>query len=215
MRQPESQQFTGTCCYTPMKKWILILVSTFVLGIFAQAYIRNNVGNTETHAYTVVKTYPEFEVRKYAPALFTSVDLPGKTYSDNSGDGFRILASYIFGGNERNEQIAMTSPVVMEMGEALNMKFMVPSAMDEADMPKPNRSDIRFEKHEEKIMAAVRFGGWANDEKINTHIALLSQALADEGIEHTGHFSYLGYNPPYEVSNRRNEVVVELLNYQP
>jgi hypothetical protein len=33
-------------------------------------------------------------------------------------------------------------------------------------------------------------------------------------LQHNNHFSYLGYNPPYEMINRRNEIVVELINYK-
>jgi len=34
-------------------------------------------------------------------------------------------------------------------------------------------------------------------------------------LENTGNFEYLGYNPPYQMVNRRNEVIVELVNFDP
>jgi hypothetical protein len=34
--------------------------------------------------------------------------------------------------------------------------------------------------------------------------------LDAEGIKYTNRFYYLGYNPPFEVFNRKNEVIVEL-----
>jgi len=34
--------------------------------------------------------------------------------------------------------------------------------------------------------------------------------LKENDIKHTGRFSVLGYNPPYEFLFRRNEVIVEL-----
>jgi hypothetical protein len=37
--------------------------------------------------------------------------------------------------------------------------------------------------------------------------------LEKHNLTHTGKFSYLGYNPPFEVINRRNEVAVELINF--
>lgn len=63
-------------------------------------------------------------------------------------------------------------------------------------------------------MAAVRFGGWADDAKIKEHEKKLAAALEAEGIAHTGKFSYLGYNPPYDIINRRNEVITELVDYE-
>ena len=38
--------------------------------------------------------------------------------------------------------------------------------------------------------------------------------LVKEKLNYINKFSFLGYNPPYEVMNRRNEVVVELINYK-
>ena len=62
-------------------------------------------------------------------------------------------------------------------------------------------------------MAAIRFSGGANDEKIESYTQELKTLLEKEGIEHLNNFSYLGYNPPYELTNRRNEIVVEV-NYE-
>ena len=81
-------------------------------------------------------------------------------------------------------------------------------------LPSPNDKSITFEKQDEKIIAAIRFDGWANNEKIAEYTELLKQALAKEKLQHNNQFSYLGYNPPYEVINRRNEIVVELVDYK-
>jgi hypothetical protein len=40
--------------------------------------------------------------------------------------GFRRVASYIFGGNDKNESISMTAPVFMEMGNNTKMAFVMP-----------------------------------------------------------------------------------------
>jgi hypothetical protein len=62
----------------------------------------------------------------------------------------------------------------------------------------------------EKKMAAITFGGWANDKKIEQYKAKLISVLAENNIKHNNTFSVLGYNPPYEVLFRRNEIIVEL-----
>ena len=59
-------------------------------------------------------------------------------------------------------------------------------------------------------MAAITFGGWANDEKIAEYKQKLIAALNVEGIKHNNRFYFLGYNPPFEVFNRKNEIIVEL-----
>ncbi len=197
-----------------MKTLLWIVLAIVAVFIVLQAFVMSSTRDTEQHKYEVLKTYEGFEVRKYEAALFTSVILPAGSYRQNSGSGFRVLAGYIFGGNERNESIAMTSPVVMEMGEEQKMKFMVPSAYRPDDLPAPNDPSIQIEEAPQRIVAAIQFGGWADDDKIAEHRAKLADMLEEAGLRHTGEFNYLGYNPPYEVVNRRNEVVVELLEYE-
>ena len=146
--------------------------------------------------------------------MFSSVKLNKKGYKESSSEGFGILAGYIFGDNEANEKIAMTSPVVMELGEPSKMMFMVPKNYSLKNLPNPRNSKIVFEKEEEKIIAAIRFDGWADDEKIEKYRSILMNELVKEKLNYINKFSFLGYNPPYEVMNRRNEVVVELINYK-
>ena len=38
--------------------------------------------------------------------------------------------------------------------------------------------------------------------------------LVKEKLNFSSKFTFLGYNPPYEVMNRRNEIVVELINFK-
>jgi hypothetical protein len=193
----------------------IIIVTSILLGIMilAQAFIYTSTNRTEQHKYVVLKKFADFEVRQYAPAMFSSVKMVSDSYETISSTGFRTLAGYIFGGNDKNEKIAMTSPVVMEIGDTTRMSFMVPSDMKKEDLPKPNNGRIYFEEQEQKIMAAIEFGGWADDEKIEEYTNKLKANLKANGLSFTGKFSYLGYNPPYQVVGRRNEIVVELVEF--
>jgi len=94
-----------------MRTFISITAVLLILVVITQAFIIRSVSKTEQHKYVVLKEYDGFEVRQYAPALFSSVKLNADSYDETSSSGFRILAGYIFGGNESNEKIAMTSPV--------------------------------------------------------------------------------------------------------
>lgn len=174
------------------------------------AFVKKSVSDTETHEYEVVKVYDDFEIRKYAPALYSSVKYSSSSYKQISSDGFRTLAGYIFGGNESKEQIAMTSPVTMELKDTSKMMFMVPKSMSKDDLPKPNNSSIYFEEYPERVVAAIRFGGWASDEKIAEYSQKLTSSLLKAGVTHLGDFAYLGYNPPFDVVNRRNEIIVSV-----
>ena len=195
-------------------KILVIISSIFVLIGIGQIFISRSTQQTEQHLYKVIKKFDKFEIRKYDPALFSSVKLNKKGYKESASEGFGILAGYIFGDNATNEKIAMTSPVVMELGDTSKMLFMVPKNYTLKNLPTPKNGNIVFEKQEEKIMAAIRFNGWADDEKIEKYKSILMHELDKEKLNYINKFTFLGYNPPYEVLNRRNEVVVELVNYK-
>jgi hypothetical protein len=194
-------------------KIVIIIAVTLVIGVVCfQAYMSKASSDVEQHKYTVIKKYKDFEVRQYETAIFSSVKMPNDTYKESANQGFRTLAGYIFGGNDKNEKIAMTSPVAMELGDSTKMSFMVPSGRSMESLPKPNSSKITFEKQEGKKMAAIEFDGWADDKRIADYTERLRQALKAENIQHTGKFIYFGYNAPFDLVNRRNEIAVEVLN---
>ena len=197
-----------------MKIAIIIILSLIAIMAIAQVFISNSTHQTEQHQYQVLKTFDKFEIRKYVAALFSSVKMNKKGYKENSSEGFRILAGYIFGDNETNEKIAMTTPVAMELGDTTKMMFMVPKNYDLDNLPNPKNKKIVFEKQAQKVMAAIRFDCWANDDKIEQYKNVLVQELAKEHIPHHNKFIFLGYNPPFEMTNRRNEVIVELIDYK-
>lgn len=193
-----------------MKIVLIILAVLIALFILSQIWAKTGQRNIETYPFVVEGKYDTFEIRTYEASLFTSVKLPYVGYKKTSGKGFSILAGYIFGGNERKEKIAMTSPVAMSLEDTMTVMFMVPKKFKQQSLPQPDQSRIVFREEPEKTVAAITFGGWANDEKIEEYKAKLKDALMAEGIPYTNRFYFLGYNPPYEVFNRKNEIIVEL-----
>lgn len=193
-----------------MKIVYIILGIVILAFIVMQVYALKSQSDIEMYPYTVKKKYDGFEIRSYDATLFTSVKLSTNEYKNASSTGFRILAGYIFGGNDRNENIAMTSPVAMSLEDSMTMMFMVPKKYKKETLPQPNQSQIQFTEEPAKVVAAITFGGWANDKNIEEHKQKLIAALDKEGIPYTNKFYLLGYNPPFELVNRRNEVIVEL-----
>jgi len=191
---------------------ILLTIFGVILLIFIifQLFAINGQKNIETYSYDVTKKYDAFENRNYEASLFTYVKLSGNKYRDESSKGFSILAGYIFGGNDKNEKIAMTSPVAMSLEDSMTMMFMVPKKFKKETLPKPDQSEIKFQEEPKKTVAAIAFSGWANDEKIEKYKQKLKSALDAKEIPYTNRFFFLGYNPPYEIFNRKNEIIVEL-----
>ena len=158
----------------------------------------------------MLKKYKGFEIRKYEASLFTSVKLDTDNYKRASSKGFSILGVYIFGKNENKEQISMTSPVAMSLEAEMTMLFLVPKKFTKESLPKPENTNIKFIEVPEKKMAAITFGGWASDKKIEKYRLMLVNLLDKNKIKYSDKFSVLGYNPPYEILFRKNEIIVEL-----
>lgn len=194
-----------------MKALYIILGIVLVIFIGSQIFAWNSQRNIETYSYQVVKKYDSFETRTYEATLFTSVELKTNAYKESSSKGFSILAGYIFGDNKKSEKIAMTSPVSMSLDSSMTMMFMVPKKFKKETLPEPNQTDIKFKEEPAKTVAAISFGGWADDEKIASYKQELITAMDAVGIKYTNRFYFLGYNAPFEVFNRKNEIIVELL----
>ncbi len=192
-----------------MKTKTIIITSLLILPILAQAYFAMETKKTPKQPYTIKQEFPDFEIRFYPPAIMATVQSTATTYKEMAGPGFRKLAGFIFGGNETSASIAMTAPVRMEFGkDSSSMSFVMPGNMVKADVPAPKDASIRIETSEPEYVAAMRFGGYASDHDIEKYSKKLAQALEENGISHHGNFRFLGYNAPFQVIFRRNEVIV-------
>ena len=193
-----------------MKIILSIFGIILILFVISQLFFLNSQRNIETYAFTIIDSYETIEIRQYEASLFTSVQMSSNNYRKTSSKGFSVLAGYIFGGNDKEEKIAMTSPVAMSLKDSTTMLFLVPKKYTRDNLPVPNDSSIEFKDVPEKKVAAISFGGWANDSKIASFKKKLIGVLNSKGIKYTDNFYFLGYNAPMEVFNRKNEIIVEL-----
>jgi len=193
-----------------MKIILSIFGIILILFVISQLFFLNSQRNIKTYAFTIIDSYETIEIRQYEASLFTSVQIPSNNYRKTSSKGFSVLAGYIFGGNDKEEKIAMTSPVTMSLKDSTTMLFLVPKKYTRDNLPVPNDSSIEFKDVPEKKVAAISFGGWANDSKIASFKKKLIDVLNSKGIKYTDNFYFLGYNAPMEVFNRKNEIIVEL-----
>jgi len=164
---------------------------------------------TEKQKYSVVHSEKEFEIRFYPSALLATVYSDANTYRELAYPGFRKLAGYIFGGNESETKISMTSPVHMDMNQA-SMSFVMPSSFSEENLPMPDDPGVKIERTDDVYVAAIRFGGYASDKDIRNYSEKLKSILEEKGIKWYGNFRYLGYNPPFQPFGRRNEIIVNV-----
>ena len=116
-----------------------------------KSYSKNSV----KAEYTVLKKYSEFEIREYPEMFVAKTKLSGSSYENNSSKGFRRIAGFIFGGNNKQQQISMTSPVIMDMKESVEMSFIMPEGVTAANVPDPNNTDVVLELRPKQIVAVL------------------------------------------------------------
>ncbi|MEN9973561.1 MAG: hypothetical protein RIS20_1908 [Bacteroidota bacterium] len=166
----------------------------------------------EMPKYTVLKSFEKnIELRQYPKMIVAKTQLKDKSFENSGSDGFRSIAGYIFGGNEKSEKIAMTSPVVMELSDSATMYFVMPSKYKKDELPNPSNKNVTIQEEVSKVLLVVRYGGYSNDERIESHIAVLKNIIQKHNLKATGGFMYMGYNAPWDIINRRNEVAVEII----
>ena len=101
----------------------------------------------------------------------------------------------------------------MSMGENESMSFYMPPQMTMEDLPSPTNPYVTVHTQPARIVAVMSFGGWASDKAIKSKYNRLCFLLNEHGIDFIEGVDYFGYNPPYQVINRLNEVVIELPGY--
>ncbi|MFN7495538.1 MAG: SOUL family heme-binding protein [Cyclobacteriaceae bacterium] len=195
-----------------MKIIIIGGVVFIVLFTAFQLYAVMSGTKTQSQPYTVVKSMKNFEIRHYPSATMAMITSHSTSYRELGTTGFKKLAGYIFGGNSEKKQIAMTSPVHMDLGDTVStMSFVMPSHYTKNSLPVPDNSEVTIAVHPEEYVAAIQFGGFASPETIQKQTDLLVRSLLQAQIGYYGHFRMLGYNPPYQLLDRRNEIIVKVI----
>jgi hypothetical protein len=92
---------------------IWLFAGIFILEALLTGPIMSNV---EQAKYDVIETHGAIELRDYDPMIVAKVSVPGDR-EKAIGDGFRLIADYIFGNNISSQKVSMTAPVIQQPGE--------------------------------------------------------------------------------------------------
>lgn len=163
------------------------------------------------------------ELRAYPSLVAAEVTL--ETDRDKAGNaGFRLLAGYIFGGNEGSRSIAMTAPVVMApakgqsiamtapvtqtgTGNTWTVRFFMPAGYTLDSLPRPKDSRVHLTQLPAAEFAVIRFAGLALESDVAQRTLELQAFIRARHWRETGVPSLARYNPPWTLwFLRRNEV---------
>ena len=206
-----------------MVYWSVGIVTTLV-GLWA-GYTQLYEGNLGQPAYSVLRTEGDIEIRLYEPFVIASTS-PRESGDPGLRNGFRILAGYIFGGNQPGESIAMTAPVlqqnapgesipmtapVLQSSDEMRMAFVMPAGRTVDSLPVPDNEAVNLSNVEWGEVAAIRFSGRGKQERFRNAEAELRTGVRAAGRTARGPALYAQYNSPSAFPPlRRNEVLLPL-----
>lgn len=189
-----------------MKRATLQLLSFFIAVFTGQSAMA-----IEEPKYQLLAEQQDYEVRRYEPYLVAEVDVRGESADS---EGFRTLASYIFGDNESNEKMPMTAPVESrgaEAGDAKTYGFVMPSTYTMDTLPSPDNDRIRIREKPARVVAVRRFSGRWTEANFSRHERELLEALRADDIDTLGDVELARYNGPFTPwFLRRNELIVPI-----
>ena len=176
-------------------------------------------GKYETPRYVVEQRIGDAELRLYDSHILARVTVSGSQRGALT-DGFRVLAGYIFGGNEGSRSVAMTSPVTQSAridmttpvtqsaaDENWTVTFMMPTEYTLDSLPKPKSGRIAFEQVPARRMLVSAFSGLAPDARLRRKSMALLNLAKLNAIATRGEPIYMFYDDPMTLPwNRRNEV---------
>ena len=183
--------------------------------------------STEIPAYRVAQREGDIEIREY-PALVAAEVSVGGERDTAVREGFRLLAGYIFGGNDGGRRIAMTAPVMQqpqpgtriamtapvmqtEAGGSWTIRFIMPSSFTLDTLPKPNDPQVQLRPIAPTRTAALRFSGLTREPDIIRRTERLEAYLTRHGLKPLGAPTLARYDPPWQPwFLRRNEILIDL-----
>lgn len=183
---------------------------------------------TEEPSYTVVEDREGIvEIRRYGPRVAAETSVRADDDAARS-IGFRRLAGYIFGGNHRATKIAMTAPVVQQIGERIAMtapvaqisgsdgesviRFFMPSEFAFNELPEPDDAKVRIVEVPAETVAVLRFTGDRSAKEVARRMDSLLASLRGTTYQVIGTPVAWFYDPPFTLPfRRRNEIAVTVV----
>lgn len=173
--------------------------------------------------FTTVTKGNGFDIREYPEAKWTSITVQEVSSLQTAiGTGFQAIFQYISGDNSASEKIEMTAPVRVEVVAPqgpyckanVTTSFFLPwSFQNSSSIPVANNTAVFTEDIKELKVAVLVFPGRPKtDEDITDQVAKLGALLDTASIKYNKDvFVYAGYDSPFRVFDRHNEVWLYLL----
>ncbi|SDP30389.1 SOUL heme-binding protein [Arthrobacter sp. ok909] len=188
---------------------------------------------TEQQPYELVRRYAHFELRRYPAHVVAEIQV-NATFDRAGNAAFRHLFNYITGSNTAQRKLAMTAPVIQELGPSQKLAmtapvlqsgplpgskdpadfvvaFVLPAGLTAETAPVPANPDVKVRAIPGSVAAALRFTGSGSEAAFERHNTGLQAALVVAGLTAVGPPRFARFDPPFKPwLLRHNEVVQDV-----
>lgn len=142
------------------------------------------ISSVDEPDYDVLTQDGSIEIRRYEPTLIATTSVEGN-YKQATNEGFKRLASFIFGDNVEQQSMAMTAPVVQQpdstsikmtapviqnsTSEGWQSTFFMPAKYTKDTLPMPTDDRISIKTIDERTVAVITFSGNLSEEKMQQY----------------------------------------------
>lgn len=161
--------------------------------------------------YTVISMHADYEIRSYPQLTWVKTSQNSDSFRMATFTLFRRLYKYISRNNDKDMKINMTVPVrtVMLKNDSditYEMSFLIPKSLAD-NPPIPKDSKVYIAKENATLYAVRSFSGyilkkstWEKEAE-----ALASSVAKDLSVD-TSNYYMVGYDSPFTLMNRLNEI---------
>lgn len=194
--------------------WIVITLFFIILALL----LWTSLLRVPEPKYTVLNSENEIEIREYPALVVAQVNVTGER-DPAINQGFRFLADYIYGNNDKQQKIPMTAPVTQTETKDKNkwiISFFMPVNLPVKALPTPKNENVKLITIPAKKFVVIRFSGFNSETNIQAHIDEVMKYAEENNLRTVGTPIIAFYNPPWTLAFlRRNEVMFELVDYKP
>jgi hypothetical protein len=193
---------------------------------------------TEQQPFELVQRYAHFELRRY-PAYVVAEIQVNATFDRAGNAAFRHLFNYISGSNTARQKLAMTAPVIQEVGASQKLAmtapvlqsgplpgkdepadfvvaFVLPAGLTAETAPVPADAEVKVRAVPGSLTAALRFSGSGSEASFEKHNVGLQAALVVAGLTPVGPPRFARFDPPFKPwLLRHNEVLQDVAEPHP
>ncbi|WP_262965131.1 SOUL family heme-binding protein [Methylobacter psychrophilus] len=200
-----------------MQKLITVITTLFLTGCSLFG-----VRTADQPNYQVLNDYGHIQIRHYPALVVAQTEITGD-YKNSSNEGFKRLAGYIFGNNQKQQKLSMTAPVLQEQSaekmamtapvlqqksdEVWLMAFVLPKDYTLATAPIPGDAQVLIKAIPEKKVAVIQYSGGLSEQGIKIKSDELVTWLTNHDYKIISPSRSAAYDPPWTLPFlRRNEV---------